>query len=100
MDVEMIFKIAAIGIIVSILNQVLSRSGSIPEPGVEGWVGGVVGGWVGSTMGSEGVVGPVGPVVSMGAVVPGQGVEVVGGSSVTEGLVGWVGRCRSSSCCW
>ena len=27
MDVELIFKIAAIGIIVSILNQVLSRSG-------------------------------------------------------------------------
>ena len=27
MDVEIIFKIAAIGIIVSILNQVLSRSG-------------------------------------------------------------------------
>ena len=27
MDVDMIFKIAAIGIIVSILNQVLSRSG-------------------------------------------------------------------------
>ena len=27
MDLELIFKIAAIGIIVSILNQVLSRSG-------------------------------------------------------------------------
>jgi stage III sporulation protein AC len=27
MDVELIFKIAAIGIIVSILNQVLTRSG-------------------------------------------------------------------------
>lgn len=27
MDVELIFKIAAIGIIVSILNQVLARSG-------------------------------------------------------------------------
>ena len=27
MDVDLIFKIAAIGIIVSILNQVLSRSG-------------------------------------------------------------------------
>ena len=27
MDIELIFKIAAIGIIVSILNQVLSRSG-------------------------------------------------------------------------
>lgn len=27
MDVELIFKIAAVGIIVSILNQVLSRSG-------------------------------------------------------------------------
>ena len=27
MDVELIFKIAAIGIIVSILNQVLSRTG-------------------------------------------------------------------------
>ena len=27
MDVELVFKIAAIGIIVSILNQVLSRSG-------------------------------------------------------------------------
>ena len=27
MDIDLIFKIAAIGIIVSILNQVLSRSG-------------------------------------------------------------------------
>ncbi|MBO5317088.1 MAG: stage III sporulation protein AC [Oscillospiraceae bacterium] len=27
MDIELVFKIAAIGIIVSILNQVLSRSG-------------------------------------------------------------------------
>lgn len=27
MDIELIFKIAAVGIIVSILNQVLSRSG-------------------------------------------------------------------------
>ncbi|HJB57541.1 MAG TPA: stage III sporulation protein AC [Candidatus Flavonifractor intestinipullorum] len=27
MDVDMIFKIAAIGILVSVLNQVLSRSG-------------------------------------------------------------------------
>ena len=27
MDVELIFKIAAVGIIVSVLNQVLSRSG-------------------------------------------------------------------------
>ena len=27
MDIELIFKIAAIGIIVSVLNQVLSRSG-------------------------------------------------------------------------
>lgn len=27
MDVELIFKIAAIGILVSVLNQVLSRSG-------------------------------------------------------------------------
>ena len=27
MDVDLIFKIAAVGIIVSILNQVLSRSG-------------------------------------------------------------------------
>lgn len=27
MDVELVFKIAAVGIIVSILNQVLSRSG-------------------------------------------------------------------------
>lgn len=27
MDIDMVFKIAAIGIIVSILNQVLSRSG-------------------------------------------------------------------------
>ena len=27
MDIDLIFKIAAVGIIVSILNQVLSRSG-------------------------------------------------------------------------
>ena len=34
MDVDLIFKIAAIGILVSVLNQVLSRSGRDEQAGL------------------------------------------------------------------
>ena len=32
MDVELVFKIAAVGILVSVLNQVLTRSGGRNRP--------------------------------------------------------------------
>ena len=39
MDVELIFKIAAVGIIVSILGQVLSRSGREEQATMTTWPG-------------------------------------------------------------
>ena len=38
MDVDLIFKIAAVGILLALLNQLLVRSG--PEEPVRGWCGG------------------------------------------------------------
>ena len=42
MDIDLIFKIAAIGIIVSILNQVLSRSGREEQATMTSFAGLVV----------------------------------------------------------
>ena len=43
MDIDLIFKIAAVGIIVSILNQVLSRSGREEQATMTSLAGLVVG---------------------------------------------------------
>ena len=42
MEIDLIFKIAAIGIIVSILNQVLSRSGREEQATLTTLAGGIV----------------------------------------------------------
>ena len=42
MDVDLIFRIAAIGILVSVLNQVLSRSGRDEQATMTTWAGLVV----------------------------------------------------------